>query len=107
MSTVTFVAPLSSVAYYAAAKQFYLKIWLEEDLSYQEKVLEARRRKVSVRVPASENNRSNFARQLNTQEKIQVTIDPTTKTEGRDKYQGTISLYQGDNIKCVRLMPIC
>ena len=107
MSTITFIAPLSSIAYYAAAKQFYLKIWLEEDLSYQEKLLEARRRKVSIRVPANEANRSNLARHINTQEKIQVTVDPTTKTETPDKYQGSISLYQGDNVKCVHLVPIC
>ena len=107
MSTITFIAPLSSIAYYAAAKQFYLKIWLEEDLSYQEKLLEARRRKVSIRVPANEANRSNLARHINTKEKIQVTVDPTTKTETPDKYQGSISLYQGDNVKCVHLVPIC
>ena len=107
MSTVTFVAPLSTIAYYAAAKQFYLKIWLEEDLSYQEKILEARKRKVSIRVPATEANRSNIARHLNTGEKIQVTVDPGTKTESTDKYQGSISLYQGDDVRCVRLVPIC
>ena len=106
MSTITFIAPLSAASYYAAAKHIYLKIWLEEDLTFLETTLERKRRKVSIKVPATESNRSSIARHLNTQEKVQITLDTTTRTEVQDKYQGTISLYQGDNVRCVPSMPI-
>ena len=107
MAGVILIAPLSSAAFYAKAKQFYLKIWLEEDLSWQEKRLEARNRQVSVRVPASESNRLNLARQLTTQEKIKLTLDPSTETTTTDKYQGNIKVYQGDNVQCVPSMLNC
>ena len=107
MSGIIIVAPLSSAAFYAAAKQFYLKIWLEEDLTWQEKRLEAGRRKISVRVPATESNRLHLSRQLTTQEKVKLTIDPKTELITTDKYQGQIKVYQGDNVQCVPSMPTC
>ena len=99
------IAPLSSAAFYAGAKQFYLKIWLEEDLSWQEQRLEARKKQISIRVPATESNRKSLSRQLTTQEKIKVTIDPSTKTTCQDKYQGEIQLFQGDHVECVPSRP--
>ena len=101
MSGLIIIAPLSSAAYYARAKQFYLKIWLEEDLSWQEKRLESRNKQVSVRIPASEANRISLSRQLKTQEKVKLILDPITQTIGQDKYQGEISTFQGDHLQCV------
>ena len=100
------IAPLSSAAFYARAKQFYLKIWLEEDLSWQEQRLEARRKQISIRVPATESNRKNLSRQLLSQEKIKVTIDPSSQTTCQDKFQGEIKLFQGDHVECVPSQPI-
>ena len=99
------IAPLSSAAFYAGAKQFYLKIWLEEDLSWQNQRLEARRKQISIRVPATESNRKNISRQLTTQEKVKVTIDPTTLVTCQDKFQGEIKLFQGDYVECVPSQP--
>ena len=107
MSHILITAPLSSAAFYAGAKQFYLKIWLEEDLSWQEKRLEARRRKVSVRVPATESNRLSLSRQLTTQEKIKVVLNPETEITVPDKYQGQIKVYEGDHVQCVPSQPTC
>ena len=104
-SVMIVIAPLSSAAFYAGAKQFYLKIWLEEDLSWQNQRLEARRKQVSVRVPASDTNRKALSRVLTTQEKIKVTLDPSTQVNCSDKYQGQIKLFQGDDVECVPSQP--